>query len=79
MPSLFRYCSDKPPLLGVYLATTATNPSAKDLTEEIREVNVDEDESYVPTAISDWNRAKKGWEIDVTFKDPAAFQTMIAS
>ena len=47
--------------------------------EEVREVNVDDDESYVPTAMSDWNREKKGWESEVTFSEPCAFQTMRAS
>ena len=37
---LLRYCSERAPFEGVYLATTATKPSAKVLTAEVNEVKV---------------------------------------
>ena len=79
MPSFLEYCSARPPLLGVYCATTETNPSAKLLMEEMRDVKVEDEDEYVPTAMLDWNVEKKGWETDVTLREPCAFQTVIAS
>lgn len=39
-PLLLTYCSAKAPFEGVYLAITATNPSAKVFAAEVRVVNV---------------------------------------
>lgn len=54
----------------MYSSTIETKPSAKSLIAETRDVKVEDEESYVPTAILESNRVKKGWERLVTLRDP---------
>ena len=55
LPLLLVYCSDNPPLEGVYLALMAMNPSAKVLTAEVRVVNVEVVDAYVPAVTEEEN------------------------
>lgn len=64
------YCSESAPVVGVYLATTATKLSANVLIEAVRLLKVDEPEEYVPVLMFGTKVEKNGWDIDVIVIDP---------
>lgn len=63
VPLSLLYSSESSPPEGVYFAPVATIPSAKVLMALVRDVNVDEEASYVPVVREVSNCWKKPSEV----------------
>ena len=70
LPLLRENCSARPPLAGVYFAWIAMKPSANVRIADVRLVNVDVDEVYVPGWTAELNVWKNASEIGVMVRVP---------